>query len=332
MIGNNISVFNDPLTKIIDESIHDLIKDPPNDTKTKIDQLRTIATIDNNQYRRLKTELPYITSGIFKPAFRKTENFAHINTFILDIDHLSDKELSVEGVKSMLAHDNRIFAMFTSPGNNGLKILFRMKERCYDHAQFSLFYKLFAKDFSLKYNLNQLIDIRTSDVTRACFLSYDPGCYFNINAELIQMEKYIDFSSVLEIKEIEQSLAVFQKENLPAVHEEEKQEICPDILQQIKQTLKPNIKTKKEKIIYVPEELERVIIMLTDKMKDLGIHVKGIENINYGKKFILEIKSFWAEVNVFYGKRGFSVVKTPKRGSNNDLAEIACKVICDELL
>lgn len=39
-----------------------------------------------------------------------------------------------------------------------------------------------------------------------------------------------------------------------------------------------------------------------------------------------------AEINVFYGKRGFSVVKTPKRGSNDGLADISNRVLCELLI
>jgi hypothetical protein len=39
----------------------------------------------------------------------------------------------------------------------------------------------------------------------------------------------------------------------------------------------------------------------------------------------------WAEINVFYGKKGWSVVKTTKSGSHPDLAELGARAI-EEIL
>ena len=57
-----------------------------------------------------------------------------------------------------------------------------------------------------------------------------------------------------------------------------------------------------------------------------------VNNINYGKKMVFVINNIWAEINIFYGKKGFSVVKTPKHGSNSELADIVQKILCELLL
>lgn len=336
MLGKNITAYNDPLVKISEKDLFSMVKDSPEELKNKIHQLRNIATIDPKKYRQLKTMLPYVTCGHFNPAIRKTENFSSISHFIIDIDHLKEKELSVENLRFDFMLDNRVVMAFVSPSGNGLKLLFRLKEKCHDYAQFSIFYKLFAQHFSQQYQLFQVVDNKTSDVTRACFLSYDPDCSFNQKAEAVDMNSYINFSSTIEVKEVEQSLLKYEKEVMQVAKElipkaEEINEISPEILHHIRQKLNPNIRTKKEKIIYVPEQLEEIITKLSRKLNQFDIEVKAIENINYGKKFVVSLSQYWAEINVFYGKKGFSVVKTPKRGSNPELADIVNRIFCEEL-
>jgi len=333
MIGKNITAFNDSLLKISENDLFEQISNSSIDLKNRIDQLRNIAIIDVKKYRQMKTLLPYITCGTFNPAIRKTENFASISSFIIDIDHLSEKEMTVDTIKFNLGLDNNILMAFTSPSGNGLKVMFRLNEKCYDHAQFSIFYKLFLKNFSNQYGLNQVVDHKTSDVTRACFLSHDPHCYYNPDAEPVNMKSYVNFSSTLEVREIQEQLSLYEKEiNQVQTHEQAENELSPDVLHLIKQKLNPKIRTQKQKLIYVPEELDKIMTKLTSKLNSYDIEVKTIEDINYGKKFVLMLQSHWAEVNVFWGKKGFSVVKTPKRGSNEELADIGFKLLCEELI
>lgn len=88
--------------------------------------------------------------------------------------------------------DNRVVLCFVSPGEDGLKVLFRLKERCYDAGLYSLFYKIFVHDFAQQYNFQQVIDAKTCDVTRACFISVDADAYFNADATPIDLKAYAD--------------------------------------------------------------------------------------------------------------------------------------------
>ena len=80
---------------------------------------------------------------------------------------------------------------FCSPGADGLKLLFRLEEKCEDEALFSAFYKQFALTFSQKYQLEGVIDTQTSDVTRACFMSYDPEAWYRPEALPVDWRKQV---------------------------------------------------------------------------------------------------------------------------------------------
>ena len=192
--GKNILGLGDNLQKIRVDQLHHSLKNPKPDIQNTISHLRTLLTIDPKRYNLVKRKLPYVTCGIFNPPVRRTENFASIDVFILDVDHLSEKGFTVDQIKEKLVPDQRIELMFVSPGGDGLKILFRLSKKIYDHAKYSMFYKIFARAFSSQYGLSQVIDKVTSDVTRACFISVDPQAYFNPNPEKVNIAAFINLS------------------------------------------------------------------------------------------------------------------------------------------
>lgn len=330
--GKNITQAADQLQKVSTEQVYNIIKNPPNDLKTRINQLRMVLSIDPVRYRQLKTTLPYFTCGIFNPPFRKTENFGYIEHFVLDFDNLSEHDISAESLRARLTADERVEMLFTSPSGNGLKVMFRLSERCYDRVQFNIFYRLFVHSFSSEYNIPMIVDTRTSDVTRACFMSIDEKVWYNPDALPVKQQAYIDFSSPSQLIEAN----IFLKEQKENVLKDKKEsatnEINPDILDQIKIKLRPGIRTHREKIIYVPEELEEITTRVKERMLEFGIGIRSVSNIHYGKKFVFFKEELWAEVNVFYGKRGYSIVKTPKIGSNERLAEAAYLILCELLI
>lgn len=319
-IGYFITQAQDKLEKISPDEIVKRITANSGKLYENIIQLRNLMSIDLIAYRKMKTMLPYIVCGNFNPQFRKSENFAFVEYCIIDIDHLSNADKTVEGLKSTLINDERVFIAFASPGNDGLKIMFKLSERCYDAAKYKLFYQEFALQLSKQYSLSGAIDTRTSDVTRACFLSYDSNVIYNPSATAIVIEPFIEnkfFQKGKQNEEFKEHSAKIDNQNLS---------IDDDILNQIKQKLNPNFKPK-EKNIFVPEELDNLIPLIIEKMIELGLTLSKIEGIHYGKKIKIELGVKWAELNIFYGKKGYSVVKTPKSGSNADLCEVAYQII-----
>lgn len=329
--GKNVRDIKNPLQKVSIEQLYHRIKNPKNEIKQQIDMLRTLLTLDEKAYRRDKSKLPYVCCGNFHPPYRKTENFGSIENFIIDIDHINEKGFDINRLRDKLKTDPRVLLFFVSPSNDGLKVFFRLSEKCYDAGKYSLFYKVFAQEFSKQYRLEQVVDSRTSDVARACFISYDYDAYYNPDAEPVIIKKYLDFENLTEIKEIEKEFKEQEKENRKSdLKNTEKEKISPDILDEIKKKLNPNIRTKKEKIIHVPEELEAQVDKVKQYMQQNGITTKSVESIHYGKKFVFEIDDKrWAEINLFYGKKGFSVVITPKSGSNTELSEVCHKLMCE---
>lgn len=331
LYGKNITSPGDQLQKISVFELFEKISRPSPELQSLINKLRTVLSIDENKYRKLKTQLPYFCTSAFSPQFRKSENFASTEHFILDFDHISEAEINMEKLFDDLRNDQRVNIIFVSPGNNGLKILFKLSEKCFDKGKYSMFYKMFAKKFAEQYNIMQIIDMRTSDVARACFLSADKNAFFNAVPLEIDIKDYINFDNAEEIKIAEEIASEMNKIEISNIKNQKPDELPDDILAQIKLKLNPNIRIKKEKQIYVPEKLEEIISKIDAKCTEIGLKMTEITNINYGKKIRFEAAQYWAELNIFYGQKGFTVVKTPKKGSSQQLADSVHLLLCDIL-
>lgn len=325
-LGKDIrNSVNDKLEKITLEELFEKISKPDLEMKNTIRRLRVLKNIDPKKYKESKTLLPYFTNGLFNPPYRKTENFAATQCFVLDLDNFAEGEKDLNSFRLKLAHDERVALLFISPGGDGLKVIFKLSAKCYDAAKYQMFYKLFAKEFNAQYEVNRLIDTKTSDVTRASFLSWDADCYFNEEAVPVKLENYIDFDSSDEVYEAEVIIDEIDKSSAKA-GELVKEELPKDIVQQIKQRLKPETTRKKEKIYFVPEEVDNLMDKLIVFVESFNLKVPQVRDINFGRKFTVEADGKWCEINLFFGKKGFTLTKTPKRGSNDELAEVVLKV------
>ena len=321
LFGRNITSPNDPLVKVPVANIFHALRSPKPETVAQVRQLRLVRSIDPKRYGILKRQLPYLVCGIFSPPCRRSENFAYIEYFILDIDHVSDKQLSTS---ERFAGDSRTVLTFVSPSEDGLKVMFRLAERCYDKGLFSLFYKAFALQMARQYGIEQVIDAQTCDVTRACFVSVDPDAYYNPDAEPVDIEHYLPHDNpqaMLDLKhELESQVSEApQSPNSPP--SEPKADVDDETMRNIKAIQKPS------KPVFVPEQLNEIIDDLIAFITQTGVEVTEVVNISYGKKIRMKMRLKQAEVNLFYGKRGFSVVKSPRTGTDEEFNEIAAQLI-----
>ena len=324
--GKHITQKDDLLTHMEVRHLYGAIKQPDEATVSLISRLRLVQTIDKKQYGVMKRELPYIVCGIFNPPYRRIENFGFIEYFIIDIDHIAEKDLDLNALRVKLTADRHVMLCFISPGEDGLKVLFRLSEKCYDAGQYSLFYKMFIRSFAAQYGFEQVVDTVTSDVSRACFMSYDPMAFYNPEAETVTMKDYVDFDNPFVIGEIRHNIKQEEKEHI----KEKPEKPVPDdaAIAFIKERLQVRTRLPRQKPqVYVPEELEQILEKLLQYIGESGIQIETVENIQYGKKFRFCAGSAHAEINLFFGKRGFSVVKSPKQGTSAHLNDLMVSYI-----
>jgi hypothetical protein len=335
-IGYHIRQANDPLKPIRISELARRIQSPEQVFIDFILQLRSVMSLDTKKYRELKTRLPYVVAGNFHPPFRKLENFGSTAVLILDFDHLRQKEIEIEALKMKIIADEKTLLLFKSPSGDGLKVFYQLAVPFYDPSKYSIFYKLFASKIANDLGAHQVVDKVTSDVSRACFVSYDPEVYLNESAKLIQPENYVDFNQPLEFFEFEQKKAIEKNDSIVKSipqHEEtletvsSHQDIPKEIWEKIKSQLNPSLAVKKEKKIYVPEQLDLILEKLQAAINTAGMEVEGIKNIHYGKQIKVKMQHWWGEINVFYGKKGYTVVKSTKSGCSEKLTALAAMIV-----
>lgn len=320
-VGSNIRDISAPLQKVTAEYLYNALRNPRPEMDSRIRQLRIIRQLNEKQYAFLKSQLPYIVCASFNPTFRKTENFAFTQHFIIDIDHICAKGLVLNDIKAKISSDPRTMLCFVSPGEDGLKVIMRLSERCYDAGVYSVFYKRFIQEFSRIYGLEQVIDSKTSDVARACFMSVDRKAFFNPECEPVNMGDFvnlIDTSELLRQKKEQERIEAQNSDNQPVAREHIEPE--DDAMVKIRQLLNAKqARPKPEQEIYVPEILNRLEGQFKDGIAGYGFATVTMSNIQYGKKIQAEVGLKKAEVNLFYGKRGFTVVKSPRSGTDATL-------------
>lgn len=327
--GINIAAPADPLHPVAVADIYNALRHPKPALRQQIDQLRIMQTVDKAAYRLQKKKLPYLVCGRFKPAFRRRENFVRIDYFMADLDGVSthfDKTV----LWQTLAADPRLLLLFTSPGGDGLKLLFRLSVGCTDFGLFSVFYKRFMAAFCRQYSLEAVVDASTSDVTRACFLSYDEKAYYNEAARPVAIEEYVDASEPDALWEpqgeaAQQEAAAAQATARPPAAKKAEGP-SPEALAAIRQKLNPAAR-KPAKAYYVPPEADDFLEKLTACLPDFHLQLLESTPIQYGRKLKLATAGAWAEINLFYGKRGYTFVKTTKTGSHPGLADLCVQVL-----
>ena len=151
------------------EKITDAIRISPK-YKELIQKVRSES--DHDKRQKLKKNLPYFNMGLFINNKRKNDNIISTEFMIFDFDHVSN----IQEKREQLKKDPKVFCLFTSPSGDGLKIICRLEKPVKDSENFKRLYKLHAAQFGCQ--LGEKED-HTSDVSRACYISYDPELYLN---------------------------------------------------------------------------------------------------------------------------------------------------------
>jgi hypothetical protein len=148
--------------------------------KLKIPELRDVisrirGTKDKNERDILKSKyLPYVTpSGIYSK--RNQSNFIeHSGIICLDFDHV----LNLDDLKNKLRSDKEIdtLLLFLSPSGNGYKWFVRIPKNEFSHV---LYFEAIKNYIKITYDIN--VDSSCRNISRACFISYDPDAYMNFD-------------------------------------------------------------------------------------------------------------------------------------------------------
>jgi len=312
--GQNIQQSSHLTDEVTLFDLYMSIVEPSKDLIKAIHQLVEVKSIGPDAYRKLKTRLPYFIGAQFRDNIRRAENFMSTSYFILDLDHCIIELEDEEKLKNKLREDKRIALMFTSPGGEGLKLVFALQNPITDTQVFSNFYTAFAGEFAKYYELEKYMDFATKDATRVCFFSVDPKAYVNEDSVAVDVEKYISRFDDSEVGDV-------SKEST-----NEQGKLTDDKYADILKKLNPKT-PKKTKEYYVPEIISTLMHTLSDKAQQWGMPIVDSKDISYGKQLVFERDNIKGVVNLYHGKRGFTIVATNKVGSNEHFSQICARFI-----
>lgn len=140
--------------------------------KNDIHRLRQSDDVSLKQ--RIKTNL---TSVCFSGKFNKREDkeiTEHSGLVILDFDHVSN----LQEFKDKICKDIFTYSAFISPSGDGLKVLFKIPKEIDNHESYYLGIVKYCK--SCGYHE---LDTTSKNISRVCFVSYDPEIYINKNCD-----------------------------------------------------------------------------------------------------------------------------------------------------
>lgn len=173
----------------------DLITDIKSNTyKDTIIELREAKSNGNKEtYDKLKKSLQSFTYSSTYKAKRRKE---YINSFQyiigIDLDHVGDEE-RINEICTLLKEDKHTFAFFISPSGDGIKIFYRLKkeekvDKFLNDKNYDALAQYYAQKFEqannyVKEKYNVVGDPQVKDITRLCFVSYDPNAYLNFEAK-----------------------------------------------------------------------------------------------------------------------------------------------------
>jgi hypothetical protein len=139
--------------------------------KEQTDKLRTIT--DPQQARKFKAQnFDYCTfSGIFTTRSDKAQ-LSHSGLICFDFDHIEN----INTLRFQLLKDEYLNTqlLFKSPSGNGLKWIVSIEPNPHTHADY---FHAISDYLKQKYNVE--VDKSGKDLSRACFLPYDPHAYIN---------------------------------------------------------------------------------------------------------------------------------------------------------
>ncbi len=170
---SKISVFKAPIrntTPYRDVSLSDIATVIRSDKyKPTTEKLRALANKDERDLCKAN-DLDYTTfSGTFGHRANKAL-IEHSGYFGIDIDHIGNTD-AIANFKLQIRSIYEPAMMFVSPSGDGLKIVFKINVNEASHEQYFIAFQNF-----FRFELNIEIDEKCKDVSRACFLCYDPEC------------------------------------------------------------------------------------------------------------------------------------------------------------
>jgi hypothetical protein len=177
-MNNYYNKLNDSSYELLD--IQDILKNiKQGEWKDLIEELRiNLRNGEEERAGELKKNLPCFTiSGMFKGRRKKANLSQYSNLIGLDYDKVDNPEALRDTFKEL----PYTYCAFISPSGNGLKVFVKTDNKLEAHRKaFNVIREVYDNYCGVESDKN------VKDITRLCFVSYDPDLYFNEDAEVFK--------------------------------------------------------------------------------------------------------------------------------------------------
>jgi len=166
----------------------DRIKDGA--SKDLVKRIRTEkGKAERNEFKK---QLPAICfSGTFNKRL-DASIIQHSGLICLDFDgYEKQKELLQD--KETISKDKYVYAVFTSPSGNGLKVLVKVPSDPDNHLNY---FNSLEKHFSSPY-----FDKTSKNISRVCYESYDPLIHVNVNSSIWDKIEETEYKEVNKVRD-----------------------------------------------------------------------------------------------------------------------------------
>lgn len=143
---------------------------------------KSLAEDKKEAAEKVKKALPAFTPSATFKGGRKMEFLTNYNALVvLDIDKISKEKLAES--KETIKQNPFVFAAFTSPSGNGLKIFVKVDADKTQHKESFLKLQEYFEEL-----LKLEIDKSGKDITRLCFFSFDPEIFVNETSTVFSLQ------------------------------------------------------------------------------------------------------------------------------------------------
>jgi hypothetical protein len=146
--------------------------------KAQIEAIRNEESVANRD--KMKRNIPAITvSGLFKERHSLGDFLKHNGLIQVDFDKVTNPQ----DVRQNLIQDKYTFSCFISPSGTGVKVIVKIipEKELHERSFLGL-----SKYYSDRYGLE--MDKKCKDISRLCFLSYDPDIFVNEQSYIYKCE------------------------------------------------------------------------------------------------------------------------------------------------
>lgn len=305
--GLNCRDKNTPLMVRALPDIYEMIISPDNKELSEYTKnLRSVLRYSKERYRSMKTQLPFFSCSLFDPAHRTVHHFKEAYGLVIDLDfHHKVSEDMVYRFKK----DPRIVVGYISPSQMGLKLIFYFDQPVKNPSLYTLIYKKFSVSFGQQYHIADSIDPKNSDVSRISFLCHDAHAWLQPDAMPIETENYVQEYVTGEVMD-----------------QPEEGGLTPTAYRHILSLLDTKPRPVKQEIPLV-REISDIMPEIQEALESYGIQLKNTESIQYGAKIRVIREKDQGELNIYYGRHGYKVVTSPRKGTHHELNEVTRQIV-----